>query len=202
MPMPTSAQASAAAAEVLPIMAAGPFVCRRRSSASSSASAGYHVGVIQPNLSGNAVCIGAAVACQQDHIQPKGFQRVKGGFAGGLYGIGNTGSNQGCVAVERKVKRGNAVSGQLLASLLQIGGQLALGGNKLCAAACHHLAGYFAGQALAVQNGNVLNGAQLDVLRSGFAHHGAGQRVLALAFQPGSHAKQELGGHVCGCPQW
>ena len=26
--------------------------------------AGYHVGVIQPNLSGNAVCIGAAVACQ------------------------------------------------------------------------------------------------------------------------------------------
>lgn len=49
-----------------------------------------------------------------------------------------------------------------------------------------------------VQNGNVLNGAQLDVLRSGFAHHGAGQRVLALAFQPGSHAKQELGGHAAG----
>lgn len=131
------------------------------------------MGVIQPNLSGNAVCIGAAVACQQDHIQPKGFQRVKGGFAGGLYGIGNA-DQTGCVAVERKVKRGNAVSGQLLASLLQIGGQLALGGNKLCAAACHHLAGHFAGQALAVQNGNVLNGAQLDVLRSGFAHYGAG----------------------------
>ena len=159
--------------------------------------AGYHVGVIQPNLSGNAVCIGAAVACQQDHIQPKGFQCVKGGFAGGLYGIGNA-DQTGCVAVERKVKRGNAVSGQLLASLLQIGGQLALGGNKLCAAACHHLAGHFAGQALAVQNGNVLNGAQLDVLRSGFAHHGVGQRVLALAFQPGSHAKQELGGHAAG----